>query len=224
MCGRYVITTAPQAIRQWFAIHGTLPNFPPHYNAAPGQDLPVIRRHPESGERVLGLLRWGLIPYWSKDPKIAWRCINARGETVKTTPAFRSAYESRRCLVPADAFFEWKANGRAKRPYAIALRTREPFAFAGLWENWKDPKTNDWLRTFTIVTTTPNELVASLHDRMPVIPAPESYDRWLGGEPDPADLIRPYPAEEMVTWSISTRVNKAENDDPAILDRVEAPA
>jgi putative SOS response-associated peptidase YedK len=221
MCARYVITTAPQAIRQWFAIHGTLPNFPPHYNAAPGQDLPVIRRHPESGNRVLTLLRWGLIPYWSDDPKIAWRCINARGETVKTTRAFRGAYGARRCLVPADAFFEWKANGKTKQPYAIALKGREPFAFAALWENWKDPKTSDWLRTFTILTTKPNELVAPLHDRMPVILEPESYDRWLGNDPDPADLIRPYPAEHMVKWPISTRVNKAENDDAAILDGVE---
>jgi putative SOS response-associated peptidase YedK len=179
MCGRYVITTAPQAIRQWFATQGTLPNFPQHYNAAPGQDLPVIRLHRETGERVLAMLRWGLIPYWSKDPKIAWKCINARGETVKTMSAFRSAYQSRRCLVPADAFFEWKANGKTKQPYAIALRNREPFAFAGLWESWKDPKMDEWLRTFTILTTTPNELVASLHDRMPVILSPASYDRWL---------------------------------------------
>ncbi len=221
MCGRYVITTAPEAIRRLFATVGFPPNFPPHYNAAPGQDLPVIRLHPETGERILGLLRWGLIPYWSKDPKIAWKCINARGESVKTTSAFRDAYKSRRCLVPAEAFFEWKADGKAKQPYAIALRSREPFAFAGLWENWKDPKTNEWLRTFTILTTQPNELVAPLHDRMPVMLAPESYDRWLGQEPDPAELIRSYPADEMITWPVSVRVNTPKNDDPAILDRVE---
>jgi putative SOS response-associated peptidase YedK len=123
--------------------------------------------------------------------------------------------------VPADAFFEWKANGKAKQPYAIALRSREAFAFAGLWENWKDPKTNEWLRTFTILTTEPNELVAPLHERMPVILAPESYDRWLGNEPDPAELIRPYPTDEMITWPVSVRVNTPKNDDPAILDRVE---
>ena len=107
---------------RWFKITGTPPNFPPHYNAAPGQDLPVIRLSPETGERELGALRWGLIPYWSKDRKIAWKTINARGETVKTAPAFRSAYKSRRCLVPADACYEWKANGKTKQPYAIAMR------------------------------------------------------------------------------------------------------
>jgi putative SOS response-associated peptidase YedK len=169
---------------------------------------------------VFGLLRWGLIPSWSKDPKIAWRCINARGETAKTTSAFRSAYQSRRCLVPADAFFEWKAVGKSKHPYAIALRTRQPFAFAGLWENWKDPKTNEWVRTFTILTTQPNDVIAPLHDRMPVILAADGYDRWLGKD-DPADLIRSYPADEMITWPVSTRVNTPTNDDPAILDRVE---
>jgi putative SOS response-associated peptidase YedK len=221
MCGRYVITTAPEAIRQLFGTAGFPPNFPPHYNAAPGQDLPVVRLHPETGDRVLGLLRWGLIPYWSKDPKIAWRCINARGETAKTTPAFRDAYKSRRCLVPAEAFFEWRAEGKTKQPYAIAMRTRESFAFAGLWENWKDPKTSEWLRTFTILTTQPNELVTPLHDRMPVILSSEGYDQWLGKETDPSDLIRPYPADEMMTWPVSRRVNTPKNDDPTILDRVE---
>jgi putative SOS response-associated peptidase YedK len=126
MCGRYAITTAPEAVLRLFQVPGPVPNFAPHYNAAPGQELPVIRLHPESGERVLGTLRWGLIPYWSKDPKIAWKCINARGETVKTAPAFRDAYKRRRCIVPADAFFEWKANGKAKQPYTIAMRDRSP--------------------------------------------------------------------------------------------------
>jgi hypothetical protein len=140
-----------------------------------------IRLHRETGERVLGTLRWGLIPYWSKDPKIAWKTINARGEKVATTPTFRDAYKRRRCLVPADAFYEWKANGKTKQPYAIAMRDRQPFAFAGLWENWKDPKTEDWLRTFTILTTSPNEVVGPLHDRMPVILAPGDYDHAPGG-------------------------------------------
>jgi putative SOS response-associated peptidase YedK len=220
MCGRYAITTAPEAVLKWFRISGPTPNFPPRYNAAPGQDLPVIRLHPETGERVLGELRWGLIPYWSKDPKIAWKCINARGETAKTAPAFRSAYRERRCLVPANAFYEWKANGKTKQPYAIAMREREPFALAGLWENWRDPATQEWLRTYTILTTRPNELVAPLHDRMPVIIAPGDYDQWLGDEPDPADLIRPYPADRMAAWPVSTRVNKPENDDARILDRI----
>jgi putative SOS response-associated peptidase YedK len=223
MCGRYAITTAPEAIRRLFGIGGPTSNFGPRYNAAPGQELPVVRLDPKSGERVLGPLLWGLIPYWAKDRKIAWRCINARGETVKTSAAFKSAYLKRRCLVPADAFYEWKKNGKAKQPYAIAMRERQPFALAGLWENWKEPASGEWVRTFTILTTAPNALVAPLHDRMPVILAPTDYDRWLGDEPDPADLIRPF-AGDMAAWPVSTRVNKADNDDAAILDRVEAAA
>jgi len=224
MCGRYAITTAPEAIRRLFQLPGPTPNFAPHYNAAPGQELPVIRLHPESGERVLGTILWGLIPYWSKDRKIAWKCINARGETVRTAPSFRDAYKARRCLVPADAFYEWKANGKAKQPYAIAMRDRQPFAFAGLWENWKDRASGEWVRTFTILTTAPNEVVARLHDRMPVILAPCDYDQWLDTASDPAPLIRTYPDNDMVTWSVSTRVNKPENDDATILERLEVPA
>jgi putative SOS response-associated peptidase YedK len=224
MCGRYAITTAPEAIRRLFGITGPTPNFAAHYNAAPGLELPVVRRDPKSGERVLGTLLWGLIPYWAKDRKIAWKMINARGETVKTAPAFKSAYVKRRCLVPADAFYEWKKAGKAKQPYAIAMGDRQPFALAGLWENWKDKASGQWLRTFTIVTTAPNALVAPLHDRMPVILAPAAYERWLGDEPDPADLIRPYPADDMIAWPVSTRVNKADNDDAAILEPVEVAA
>jgi putative SOS response-associated peptidase YedK len=168
MCGRYAITTAPEAIRRLFGITGPTPNFAAHYNAAPGLELPVVRRDPKSGERVLSPLLWGLIPYWAKDRKIAWRTINARGETVKTAAAFKSAYVKRRCLVPADAFYEWKKIGKGKQPYAIAMRDRQPFALAGLWENWKDQASGQWVRTFTILTTAPNALVAPLHDRMPV--------------------------------------------------------
>jgi putative SOS response-associated peptidase YedK len=224
MCGRYAITTVPGAILRLFQVPGPTPNFGPRYDAAPGQELPVIRHDPETGKRALGALRWGLIPSWSKDRKIAWKCINARGETVKTSPAFRAAYKARRCLVPADAFYEWKANGKAKQPYAIAMRDRRPFAFAGLWENWKEPTSDQWVRTFTIVTTSPNELVAPLHDRMPVMLASDDYDQWLGNDPDPAELIRPYSADEMAARPVSTRVNTPKNDDAAILDRVEATA
>jgi putative SOS response-associated peptidase YedK len=224
MCGRYAITTAPEAIRRLFGVTGATPNFAAHYNAAPGLELPVVRRDPKSGERVLSPLLWGLIPYWAKDRKIAWRTINARGETAKTAAAFKSAYVKRRCLVPADAFYEWKKIGKGKQPYAIAMRDRRPFAFAGLWENWKDQASGQWVRTFAILTTAPNALVAPLHDRMPVILGAGDYARWLGEEPDPADLIRPYPPDAMTAWPVSTRVNKADNDDAAILEPVEAAA
>ena len=168
-----------------------------------------MRRHPKTGERVLGLLRWGLIPHWSNDPTIASKTVNARGETVRTVPSFRDAYRSRRCLVPADAFYEWKATGMTKQPFAIALRDRRLFAFAGLWENWKDPSSSQWVRTFTILTTKPNELVAPLHDRMPLILAQADYEQWLDPTHDSASLIRPYPADEMTAWPISTRVQRA---------------
>jgi putative SOS response-associated peptidase YedK len=199
MCGRYAITKTAEEISQWFDMDGPPPNFPPHYNAAPGQELPVIRLHPVSGDRVLGLLRWGLIPHGSRDPKIAWKCINARGETLGTTPSFRRAYRTRRCLVPANAFYEWKADGKTKQPYAIALRDRRLLAFAGLWENWQDPTTEQWIRTFTIVTTEPIEIVAPLHDRMPLILEPSDYDHWLDPEHDPTSLIEPYSSKEVVT-------------------------
>jgi putative SOS response-associated peptidase YedK len=155
---RYAVTTAPEAIRRRFKLSGARPNLPADYNAAPGQELPVIRLHPESGERRARHATVGTYPVLAKDRKIAWKCVNARGETVTTAPSFRSAYRSRRCLVPADAFYEWKANGRAKQPYAIAMRHRQPFAFAGLWENWKDRESGDWVCTFTSLTTKPNEL------------------------------------------------------------------
>jgi putative SOS response-associated peptidase YedK len=224
MCGRYSVTTAPEAIARLFRVTGPLPNLPARYNAAPGQDLPVIRRHPETGEWRLDLLRWGLIPHWAKDRKIAWRCINARSENIARTTAFRDAYRKRRCLVPIDNFFEWKAikGQKAKQPFAIGMRDRSPFGLAGVWENWRDPETDHWLRTFAIVTTDSNDLVAQIHDRMPAILAPRDFERWLGDEADPHDLLQPFPSEPMRMWPISIRVNKPENDDAGILDEVLA--
>jgi putative SOS response-associated peptidase YedK len=171
----------------------------------------------------LDALRWGLIPYWSKDPSGGRKPINAKAETLRTLPSFSEAYRKRRCIVPVDGFFEWKAikGKKAKQPFAIAMKDGSPFGIAGLWENWKDLKTGEWIRTFVIITTDANTLVADIHDRMPVILAPSDYTRWLGDEPDPHDLIRPFPSEAMRMWPISTRVNKPENDDATILDPVE---
>ena len=141
-------------------------------------------------------------------------------------PSFRDAYRRRRCLVPIDNFFEWKAikGGMPKQPYAIGMKSGEPFALAGIWENWQRPGSEDWLRTFAIITTNSNDLVSAIHDRMPVIIAPEDYTRWLSPlEPDPRDLLVPYPAEPMTMWPISTRVNKPENDDGSILDHLALP-
>jgi putative SOS response-associated peptidase YedK len=152
--------------------------------------------------------------------------INAKAETVASLPTFRDAYKRRRCLVPIDSFFEWRAikGLKPKQPYAIGKKSGEPFALAGIWENWQRPGTDEWVRTFAIITTNANELVRTIHDRMPVIIAPIHYDRWLSPfDPDPRDPLAPYPAEPMKMWPISTRVNKPENDDPTVLERVDEP-
>ena len=196
-------------------------NVPPRYNAAPSQELFVIRRNRDTGERTLDLLKWGLIPYWMKQkPKPP--PINAKAETVHKLPMFRDAYAKRRCILPIDAFFEWKPilGQKVKEPFAIGMRDRSPFGLAGLWENWKDPSTGEWVRTFAVITTNANELVAEIHDRMPAILRPEDYDRWLSGEPDPRELLRTFPAEPMTMWPVSTRVNTPKKDDPDLLTPV----
>src|ERR1700747_1367616 len=191
-------------------------NYPPHWNGAPSQELLVIRRNHHTGEVSLDPLRWGLIPHFCDDPKGGRQPINAKCETVATLPTFRDAYRQRRCILPVDGFFEWKAikGQRAKQPYAIAMKDGSPFGLAGIWENGRDPASSEWIRTFAIITTDSNELVADIHDRMPVILAPADYARWLSEEPDPRDLMRPFPAHLMRMWPISTRGNKPENDDP----------
>jgi putative SOS response-associated peptidase YedK len=225
MCGRVIQSGGPlrYAIVDGIDVRDSrVHNYPPRWNAAPSQELLVIRRNHKTGEVSLDPLRWGLIPYWCSDPKGGRKPINAKCETVRSLPSFREAYRARRCIVPVDGFFEWKAaKGKLKQPYAIAMKDGSPFGIAGLWENWKDPAAGEWIRTFAIVTTQSNELVAAIHDRMPVILAAADYARWLGEEADPHDLMRPFPAQLMRMWPISTRVNKPENDDPSILEPVE---
>ena len=156
------------------------------------------------------------------DPAGGRKPINAKCETVGDLPTFRDAYRKRRCIVPVDGFFEWRAikGQKAKQPYAIAMKDGAPFGIAGIWENWKEPASGEWIRTFAIMTTDANELVADIHDRMPVILAPGDYARWLGEEPDPHDVMRPFPADLMRMWPISTRVNKPENADPSIVEPI----
>jgi len=168
-------------------------------------------------------LRWGLIPYWCQDPTGGRKPINAKCETVSTLPTFRDAYRLRRCILPVDGFYEWKAikGQRAKQPYAIAMQDGSPFGIAGLWENWKDPASGEWIRTFAVITTDANELVAEIHDRMPAILAPGDHTRRLSDAPDPRDLMRPFPAGLMRIWPISTRVNKPENDDASIVEPIK---
>jgi putative SOS response-associated peptidase YedK len=228
MCGRVIQSSEPLrlAIVDGLDVSdGRMQNVRPRYNAAPSQELFVIRQNSKTGERSLDLLKWGLIPNWSQDPKGGRKPINAKAEGVSMRPTFRDAYAYRRCIVPVDGFFEWRAikGATAKQPYAIAMKDGSAFGLAGLWENWKNPSTDEWERTFAILTVPSNELVSQIHDRMPAILRRSDYDRWLSLEPNPPDLLITYPSEAMTVWAISTRVNKPENDDPSLLDRAEEP-
>ena len=168
-------------------------------------------------------MRWGLVPFWAKDLKVGFSNINAKAEGIEGKPAFREAFQRRRCLVPVDNFYEWKKTATGKQPYAIALADRKLMALAGLWENWRSPA-GEWVRSFAIVTTTPNELCAELHNRMPVVLSADEWSEWLGEEPvDPArlkGLLAPYPAEEMACWPVSTRVGNVKNNDPSLIEPV----
>jgi putative SOS response-associated peptidase YedK len=219
MCGRIIQSSGPLqlAIVDGLDVRDSrLSNFPPRYNGAPSQELLVIRQNHKTGERSLDPLKWGLIPSWCDDPKGGRKPINAKAETVATLPTFRDAYRGRRCIVPVDGFFEWKALGGAKQPYAVGMKDGSPFGIAGLWENWKAPS-GEWMRTFCVITVPANTLLAQIHDRMPAILKPEDYARWLGAEPDPSELMITYPAEPMRMWPISQRVNSARNDDAELL-------
>jgi putative SOS response-associated peptidase YedK len=202
MCGRYMLTTPVDALRQLF-LFTQRPNLAPRYNIAPTQDVPIVRRTRDGAGRELIMVRWGLVPYWAADPKIGNRLINARCESVARTAAFREAYQRRRCLVPADGFFEWQKNGGTRVPLLIRHRDRSPQPGGAV------------LRSCTIITCPPNELVAPVHDRMPVILAPKDYTRWL--DPSQADgraLLKPYPAAELEAFAVSPRVNSPQHDDP----------
>lgn len=222
MCGRFTQKSDPKVLGLGIAtLVEPLVEALPRYNGSPGQEHWVIRQHPDTGARTLDRLSWGLIPSWVKEANGGRKPINARAETVASLPSFCDAYERRRCLLPIDNFFEWKAikGATEKQPFAIGMRNAQPFALAAIWENWRRPGTDDWVRTFCVITTTANELVADIHDRMPVVIPPESYDRWLGTlDPNPLDLLAPFPSGPMTKWPISTRINKPANDDPAILD------
>jgi putative SOS response-associated peptidase YedK len=226
MCGRVIQSGGPlryAIVDGMNVVDSRVSNYPPRWNAAPSQELLVIRRNHQTGQVLLDPLRWGLIPNWCKDPTGGRKPINAKAETVGNLPTFREAYRKRRCILPVDGFFEWKAikGQKPKQPYAIAMKDGSPFGIAGIWENWKDPSTGEWVRTFAIITTDANPLVAEIHDRMPAILPPSAYTRWLSDEPDPRDLLTPFPSEPMRIWAISTRVNKPENDDASILEPVE---
>src|SRR5215216_3617202 len=174
MCGRYAIISAPEAIRALFA-YEEQPNFPPRYNVAPTQPVPIVRF--ADGKRRFALVRWGLIPSWVKDPRSFTLLINARGESVNDKPAFRSAMRYRRCLFPADGFYEWRQDGKDRRPHFVRAKSGGPLAFAGLWESWSGPNGEE-METAAIVTTIANRKLAALHERMPVIVAPDAFYFW----------------------------------------------
>jgi putative SOS response-associated peptidase YedK len=224
MCGRFARKSTQEVLADWFGVElEDMPWFAPSFNVAPQSTQPIVRLNRDSGNREFALLRWGLVPFWAKDAKFGYSTINARAEEAASKPAFREALKKRRCLVPADAFYEWmKPNAKLKIPYAIALTSGEPCAFAGLWESWRPPE-GPPLETFTILTTDPNEVTEPFHNRMPVILEPKDYDRWLEpGDPNraPIDLLRPYPADRMHAWPVSDRVGNVRNNDPALIEPV----
>lgn len=224
MCGRYSFTSAPEAMRQLFR-YIERPNFPPRYNIAPTQPIAIVRL--VDGERHFALVRWGFLPSWVKDPKTFTPVINARGESVIDKPAFRAAMKRRRCLIPADGFYEWQKAGDRKRPYFVRARSGAPLAFAGLWETWAGPNGEE-LETAAIVTTRANRSLSPIHDRMPVIVPPEAFGLWLNNaEVDAttaAALIQPAPDDLLEAYEISTAVNRAANDSPKLIEPVVASA
>ncbi len=223
MCGRYLISTVPEAIRALFR-YKERPNFPPRFNVAPTQPVPVVRL--DEGERRFALVRWGLLPPWVKDPRTFTLLINARAETINEKPAFRNAMKRRRCLFPADGFYEWAVEGGRKRAFVARPRSGEPVAFAGLWEVWIGPNGEE-METAAIVTTQANAEMSKVHHRAPVIVTPEDFDLWLDSRATDARaasaLLRPAPDGTMDVYEVSPAVNKVANDTPDLLLPFEAP-
>jgi putative SOS response-associated peptidase YedK len=219
MCGRFTLRTDSASLAGQFQL-ADVPDLPPRYNIAPTQEIAVVRH--TNGSTTTALLRWGLVPFWAKDPAMGAKMINARAETVAEKPAFRAAFQSRRCLILSDGFYEWQSmgTGRRKQPVYMHMRDQRPFAFAGLWESWQGQ--NDTLETCTILTTEPNELVRPIHNRMPVILRPEDYALWLDPgvrEPEPLQAcLQLYPSEALTAYPVSPYVNNVHNDDPQCVE------
>jgi putative SOS response-associated peptidase YedK len=216
MCGRYRLSRRKQMIEEYFETENEV-DWEPRYNIAPSQPVGIIRQDPSKPERHFSLARWGLIPSWATDAAIGFKTINARAETVAEKPAFRDAFVSRRCLFPADGFFEWRRSGKEKQPFHFGMQDDSLFAFAGLWDRWRDPS-GTVIESCSILTTTPNSLLAEVHDRMPVILRRDNYNLWL----DPgfkdvkslAEFLAPFDASLMRSFPVSTRINAVANDDP----------
>jgi putative SOS response-associated peptidase YedK len=222
MCGRFSLGASATQLIELFSLTEA-PAWGPRYNIAPTQEVLVILKSPEHPNRQVRRRRWGLIPSWAKDRGIGNQLINAQAETAATKPAFRVAFRKRRCLILADGFYEWKKEGRQKQPFHIRLRDGRPFGFAGLWEHWEGGEAAA-IDSCTILTTIPNDLLRPLHHRMAVILAPEDYDLWLDPAIQEVDrlqpLLRPYPAEAMTAYPVSTRVNSPANDQPECVEPI----
>lgn len=224
MCGRYTLTAEPALLAEHFHLAAVPADLSAHYNIAPSQDVPIVRRVEGLGRR-LDRVRWGLVPGWAKDLSAGNRMINARAETLAERPAFRAAFRHRRCLVAADGFYEWKRLDGSKQPYWIGLQDRRPLAFAGLWEHWDAPDGSGTVESCTIITTGADHVVRPLHERMPVILAPDDYDRWLDPDAGPPDLQRllvPFESDDLVAYPVSRAVNNPRNDNPDLLLPVSA--
>jgi putative SOS response-associated peptidase YedK len=218
MCGRYRLTAKERWLSEYFSIPAEDIEWAARWNIAPTDEVATVRQHRHEPRRIFAKMRWGLIPYWAKDMSIGAKTINAVCETAAEKPAFREAMKKRRCLVPADGFYEWKKTGpKAKQAFNIGMKDDGLFAFAGLWDRWKDPNGNP-IESCTILTTEANALLQDIHDRMPVILKPDDYDLWLdSGVTDPkeiADLLQPFDPRLMRVYPVSSTVNKVENDGP----------
>jgi putative SOS response-associated peptidase YedK len=223
MCGRFTLNTSSQIIAELFKL-SEVPNIQPRYNIAPTQSIATVTVDSEKMQRQFQFMRWGLIPSWAKDLKIASHTINARSETVAEKPAFRSAIKHRRCLIIADGFYEWQAQGKKKQPYYFTMANREPFAFAGLWENWESPESEN-IVSCSIITTAANSTVQPVHDRMPVILPPSAWEEWLDPSIKNAQevlpLLKPYDPAAITANAVSTIVNSPTRDSPECIQTVE---
>ena len=217
MCGRYTLRTPVETLVERFEIDEYPSSITPSYNIAPSQGVAAVIA--ENGKRKLEMLHWGLIPSWAKDPEVGNKMINARAETVAEKPSYRKAFKERRCLILADGFYEWQKTDSGKQPFYIRMEDESPFAFAGLWESWQNGRE---IRSCTIITTSPNEVAAQVHNRMPVILHPEDYEMWLDPDFDEREplttLLKPFPAEAMEAYPVSRKVNRPANNDPEVIE------
>ena len=217
MCGRYSLTTPPDAMRELFDF-AEIPNLAPRYNLAPTQGAPVVLNI--DGQRHLKILRWGLVPAWARDTSGAARLINARSETVAEKPSFRAAFAVRPCLVPADGFYEWQKRGQEKQAYRIELQDRRAFAFAGIWEKWQGP--DGHVESFSILTTQAAPVIAAIHHRMPVMLQASDFEKWLTGSiADRQEICQPFDGDNLISFPVSDKVGGGNNDDADLLKHVE---